>query len=256
MSVTAGKPCRNCTASTKVSDGNNGKAPSAIHQHVLAIKPILNLIKKIKKLLAHLPETIPEALDTNDIVCVITTVHGIDDSVRGSFNHCFDILFGEDCRDADGQLKNIRCRDAGMAFVINYLKSIHWESANIPLDLAGIKLKCIADELEHLCAENPAPATAQGKKNQLHNTGPKWDAMMDRVFAAATTTNKKDENLYKPRRKNPDLSEESEDNFDMEELDQPAPPMTGKHKVVVIESDDEAELPVAPAMPPKKGPKF
>ncbi|KAJ6590803.1 hypothetical protein B0H10DRAFT_2233497 [Mycena sp. CBHHK59/15] len=136
-----------------------------------------------------------------------------------------------------------------MAFVINYLKSIHWESADIPLDLVGIKLKCIADELEHLCAENPTPAMAQGKKNQLHNMdslphhlmkrkisgltpqrtlpsrGPKWDAMMDRVFAAATTTNKKDEKLYKPHRKNPDLSEESEDDFDMEELDQPAPPV-------------------------------
>jgi hypothetical protein len=47
------------------------------------------------------------------------------------------------------------------------------------------------------------------------------------VFAAATTTgnNKREEELYKPCRKNPNFSEESDDDFDMDELDQLALPV-------------------------------
>ncbi|KAJ7859523.1 NADH:flavin oxidoreductase/NADH oxidase [Mycena olivaceomarginata] len=97
-------------------------------------KPILDL-KKMKKLAAQLPETIPLASDADDIVRVITTVQGIDDSVCGTFNRRFDILFGEDCRDADGRLKNVRRGDAGMPCVIDYLESIHWESADVDIPL-------------------------------------------------------------------------------------------------------------------------
>ncbi|KAJ6522529.1 hypothetical protein DFH09DRAFT_1097114 [Mycena vulgaris] len=284
------KPRRNRLPAAKLSDGNNGEAPSAIHQQVLATKPILDLIKKMKKPTAQFPEAIPLASDADDIVRVITTIHGIDNSVRGTFNRRFDILFGEDCRDDDGRLKNIRRGDVEMPCVLNYLESIHWESAEIPLDLAGIKLKRIVDELELLCTENAPPATTQGKKNQPRNTtdeqpaaashepedqpldapeeglpskGPGWDRMMDRVFAAATTTGnkKRDEEPYKPRRKNPNLSEESDDDFDMDELDQPAPPLniilyplTGKRKLVVIDSEEETE-PATPPVPLKKGSK-
>ncbi|KAJ7356467.1 hypothetical protein DFH08DRAFT_953814 [Mycena albidolilacea] len=45
----------------------------------LSAKPILDL-KKMKKLTAQLPETIPLASDADDIVRVITTLHGIDNS--------------------------------------------------------------------------------------------------------------------------------------------------------------------------------
>jgi hypothetical protein len=93
--------------SAKNSDNHNGEAPSSIHQHVLAgecrldtrptrrtnvsfslsrfsAKPILDLIKKMKKLSAQLPDTIPEASDADVIHRVITTVHGIDNSVSGT----------------------------------------------------------------------------------------------------------------------------------------------------------------------------
>jgi hypothetical protein len=96
----------NCLPSAKNSNNNNGEAPSAI-QHVLAgecrldacptrranvsfslsrfsAKPILDLIKKMKKLSAQLPDTIPEASDADVIHRVITTVHGIDNSVSGT----------------------------------------------------------------------------------------------------------------------------------------------------------------------------
>ncbi|KAJ7339904.1 hypothetical protein DFH08DRAFT_247702 [Mycena albidolilacea] len=80
-------------------------------------------LPKMKKLSAQLPDTIPEASEAGDIVRVITTVHGIDESVRGTFNRRFDILFGADCRTPDGRLKNIRRGDFGMGCVIDYLES-------------------------------------------------------------------------------------------------------------------------------------
>ncbi|KAJ7787943.1 hypothetical protein B0H14DRAFT_3162898, partial [Mycena olivaceomarginata] len=56
------------------------KASSSISR--FSAKPILNLIKKMKRLSAQLPDTIPEASEADDIVRVITTVHGIDESLR------------------------------------------------------------------------------------------------------------------------------------------------------------------------------
>jgi hypothetical protein len=42
---------------------------------------------------------------------------------------------------------------------------------------------------------------------------------------AVNGSRKNDENAYKPRRTNPDLSEESEDDFDMIDLEEPALPV-------------------------------
>ncbi|KAJ7860110.1 hypothetical protein B0H14DRAFT_3863890 [Mycena olivaceomarginata] len=264
MATTAGKSRRNRLPSARISDNNNGEAPSAIHQQALATKPILNFIKKMKKLLAQLPDTIPEASEADDIVRVITTVHGIDESVCGTFNRRFDILFGADCRTPDGRLKNIRRGDFGMGCAIDYLESIHWESADIPLDLAEVKLTRIVHELEYLCSTKPAitheenanqPGTSTAvtsleQENQPPGSqtthvagkpfkGPNFEREMDRIFNVTTSVkNKRDDKTYKPR-KNPQLSEESEDDFDMDELDQPIAPPTHKHKIVVIESEDE-----------------
>ncbi|KAJ7495719.1 hypothetical protein B0H11DRAFT_2227239 [Mycena galericulata] len=69
------KPRRNRVASSRVTDGANGEAPSATHQNVLATKPILDLI-------AQLPDTVAEASDTDDVHrVIITTLSGIDGSV-------------------------------------------------------------------------------------------------------------------------------------------------------------------------------
>ncbi|KAJ7312535.1 hypothetical protein DFH08DRAFT_896633 [Mycena albidolilacea] len=150
----ASRPTRNRQASSRVADGANGEAPSAVHQSVLAAKPILDLIKKIGKLSALLPETVPEAPADDDIHRVITRVEHPDGTVAATFNRRLDILFGEDTRSSDGRLKNIRRGDYGMGCVVEYLESIHWESAVIPFDLTEPKLTRVADELEYLCAND------------------------------------------------------------------------------------------------------
>ncbi|KAJ7459621.1 hypothetical protein B0H11DRAFT_1924246 [Mycena galericulata] len=191
------KPRRNRVASSRVTDGANGEAPSAAHQNVLATKPILDLIKRMDRLSAQLPDTVAEASDTDDVHRVITTLSGIDGSVAGTFNHRFDVLFGQECRDSDGRLKNIRRGDYGMLCVVEYLQSIHWESAGIPLDLAQLKLARIVEELEHIWSNHAkrtpeASAAAKGsggssisdpgpKKSGAKSTqGPAWEKMMDR----------------------------------------------------------------------------
>lgn len=85
----------------------------------------------------------------DDIHRIITIVHGIEGTVAGTFNRRFDLLFAEDCRNAEGRL-NVRGGEEGMECVVAYLQSIHLESAGVPLDLAELKLTRVADELEHL----------------------------------------------------------------------------------------------------------
>ncbi|KAJ7331344.1 hypothetical protein DFH08DRAFT_881436 [Mycena albidolilacea] len=143
----ASRPTCNCQASSRVADVANGEAPSAVHQSVLAAKPILDLIKKIGKLSALLPETVPEAPADDDIHRIITRVEHPDGTVAATFNRRLDILFGEDTRSSDGRLKNILWGIMGW-------DSIHWESAVIPFDLTEPKLTRVADELEYLCAND------------------------------------------------------------------------------------------------------
>ncbi|KAF7328269.1 Dimer-Tnp-hAT domain-containing protein [Mycena venus] len=114
---------RNRNPSSKLVDDNNGEALSAVHQQVLVAKPVLDMIKKIARLSTLLPETVPEAADTDDIHRIITTVHGIEETVAGTLNRCFDLLFAEDCRDVEGCLKNIR-RGGGRNGMCGRLPSI------------------------------------------------------------------------------------------------------------------------------------
>ncbi|KAF8182136.1 hypothetical protein K438DRAFT_1724989 [Mycena galopus ATCC 62051] len=141
-----------------------------------------------------------------------------------------------------------------MDCVVAYLESIHWESAEIPFDLAEIKLVRIVEALELLCSSaKPAkqPVVSVQKENvseppaeqpTASKFGPEMEVYMDKVFAAATktTAHKKDDKPLKPPRKKPALSEESEDDFNIDDLDQPATPAgRRKRKLVVIDSDDE-----------------
>jgi len=115
-------------------------------------KPTLDLIVKLRKLSDQLPETVPEATDTdNEIQRVITQVHGLDDdSVQSTFVRHFDILFAEKSRNAEGRLTHVRCGELGMKFVIQYLDSIHWESDPDLCTLAMERLQHLVAELEHL----------------------------------------------------------------------------------------------------------
>ncbi|KAJ7658004.1 hypothetical protein B0H17DRAFT_1145720 [Mycena rosella] len=210
-------PVRNRQPASKISDTANTETPSATHLNALATKPILDLIKKT----------------------LITTVNGIEGTIAGTFNRPFDILFGEDCRGGDGRLKNIRRGALGMTCVVDYLESIHWASAGLPLDLAQIKLQRVVAELEHLCAlsnvkraarsgssKTPTEAPPEASDDEEETPRSEWDRAMDVVWDCAVNRRRKgtDDNAYKPRRTNRELSEEEEDDFDLVELDKPATP--------------------------------
>ncbi|KAK6997236.1 hypothetical protein R3P38DRAFT_2382584, partial [Favolaschia claudopus] len=106
------KPRRNHIPSARVTDKNNTEGLSHDQQKVLATKPVLDLIKQMRRLAGLLPDSVPEgSLETEDdkkIFHVTSQVHGIDDTVSGTFNRRFDILFGEDTRDNNGRLKYMR----------------------------------------------------------------------------------------------------------------------------------------------------
>ncbi|KAJ7453226.1 hypothetical protein FB451DRAFT_1373925 [Mycena latifolia] len=162
-------------------------------------------------------------------------------------------------------LLNIRRGDAGMKCVVAYLQSIHWESAGVPFDLAQIKLTRVVDELQHLCASNVkrpgGSASAPAKENEQpaeneEPAAPKrknaaFEASMDKIFAATVNTKRAD-NEFRPRRKNPQLSEESEDDFDQVDVDKPATP-AGTRKILVVEDGDASSTEQPPTTaPPKK----
>ncbi|KAF8181168.1 hypothetical protein K438DRAFT_1841322, partial [Mycena galopus ATCC 62051] len=141
-----------------------------------------------------------------------------------------------------------------MDCVVAYLESIHWESAEIPFDLAEIKLARIVEALEILWWPAKQPVASAQEENvaeplveqpKATKFGPEMEVYMDKVFAAATktTTHKKDDKPYKPPRKKPALSEESEDDFNIDDLYEPATPAgRRKRKLVAIDSDDEVEI--------------
>ncbi|KAJ7828079.1 hypothetical protein B0H14DRAFT_3719666 [Mycena olivaceomarginata] len=142
---------------------DNSVGLSAVAQNLLSAQPIIDLVKKLAKLTLFLPETVPLATEEDDIPCHIFELEGEDDTVTSTFNRRVDILFGEHVRNPDGRLKYVRRGDLGMDCIVKYLKSIHWESAKIPLDLAQGKLARIADELDYLCGGDREPTKPAGK---------------------------------------------------------------------------------------------
>ncbi|KAF8134037.1 hypothetical protein K438DRAFT_1787391 [Mycena galopus ATCC 62051] len=74
------------------------------------------------------------------------TKHSLIETVLSAASHRFDVLFGDECRGADGQFTNIH-GDCGMTAVVLYLQSIHSASAQIPLDLAVKRLPALDKDL-------------------------------------------------------------------------------------------------------------
>ncbi|KAJ7138709.1 hypothetical protein C8R43DRAFT_1131880 [Mycena crocata] len=150
----------------------------------------------MSRLSALLPETVPEASDADDIRRIITTLPGIEDGIAGEFNRRLDRPYDEDCHDANGRLQNVHRGEHGMDCVVQYLQSIHWESAGVPLDLAQNKLKRIVTELKHLCASNgkhrtisataaSAEAASTPSDNGEKVGDPAFEARMDYIFDVA-----------------------------------------------------------------------
>ncbi|KAF8181019.1 hypothetical protein K438DRAFT_1768191 [Mycena galopus ATCC 62051] len=171
----ASRPARNRRASSRVTDGANGEAPSA-----MAAKPILDLIKKIGRLSALLPETVgkSDAPADGDIHHIITRVEHPDGTVAAHFNRRFDILFSEDTRSSDGCLK------------------IHWEMTEILFDLTKPKLTRVAEELEDLCGAEDAASFSVMGRFQVATTLPAAVKDLTSRFQALTTLGLEPVNLH------------------------------------------------------------
>ncbi|KAF8181016.1 hypothetical protein K438DRAFT_1768188 [Mycena galopus ATCC 62051] len=256
----ANKPSRNRNPSRKVADDANSEAPSAAHQEVLAIyhQALGPAARDGARSLGFRPQ--PHR--------IITSLAGLDeDIVAAAFTRRFDVLFGNDCRGADGLFTNIRRGDRGMTAVVVYLQSIHWASAQIPLDLAVKRLTALDTDLRIICAAAAKPAKkskrvdkpdetpdhlveqATEKQNDPPKAGmkwPHWEQRMDQIFTAAIKPSKKAKNAdpgdgfdsddtdYRPRKPRA-VSEESQDDFEVNEVGKAAPE---KCKLIVLDDED------------------
>ncbi|KAJ7755768.1 hypothetical protein B0H14DRAFT_2635245 [Mycena olivaceomarginata] len=153
------RPHRNAFPSARVADSNNTEPPTAHQQRALDAVRFFTLIKKIETFAPLLPDSVKEAsTDDNELHCT----SGIDDSPWGTLNCQLDKLFGVDTRE-DGRLKHIRRGEHGMSFVASHLAGLDWKSGKYPLDLVGIKLQRVVDDMEYLCPTTPSiplPPTA------------------------------------------------------------------------------------------------
>jgi hypothetical protein len=61
-----------------------------------------------------------------------------------------DVLFGNDCRDANGRFHHVRRGPYGMILFAKYLRTIKWATDGIPLTTAALKLSEVAKEMEVL----------------------------------------------------------------------------------------------------------
>ncbi|KAJ6613701.1 hypothetical protein B0H10DRAFT_2436356 [Mycena sp. CBHHK59/15] len=89
------RPARNRQVSSRIANDDNSVGLSAVAQNLLSTKPIIDLVKKIAKLMLFLPETVPLATEEDDIPRRIFELEGEDGTVASTFNRRVDILFGE-----------------------------------------------------------------------------------------------------------------------------------------------------------------
>jgi hypothetical protein len=104
-----------------------------------------SLIVNLTSLCQRLPNSVPKATKDDRIYHVITNIN--EDDPWQSFNCKFDLLFGEDCRDKNGRLNNIRRGKYGMGAVCAYLNNISTEEPWFLAELVAIKLNCICQEV-------------------------------------------------------------------------------------------------------------
>jgi hypothetical protein len=113
-----------------------------------AAKQVKALVKEITSLSISLPQDVPYGTTEDKIWIVLNTAER--ETPWETFNHRFDAVFGEDCRDVNGRLHLLRQGKYGMGAVCMYLSRISWTSSGFPLDLAEIKLRRLVTELRLL----------------------------------------------------------------------------------------------------------
>ena len=109
---------------------------------------VVDLITEITQLSARLPVTVLEGEPTDKLYHVFTVVVAEDE--WSTFNRRFDVVFGEDCRNAEGRLGHIRCGQYGMDAVCTYLAAVCSSQSSLPYDLMSEKLRRLVKELQHL----------------------------------------------------------------------------------------------------------
>lgn len=103
------------------------------------------LIQRIVALVPNLPETIPEA--TKEDV-IYTAMKKSGDTDWETFDRRVNAIFGEDCRDENGRLQNLRRGRLGLNNFCAYLKRIP-DLKGMSLDLVDVKLERLVRELEY-----------------------------------------------------------------------------------------------------------
>ncbi|KAJ7271308.1 hypothetical protein B0H12DRAFT_1228963 [Mycena haematopus] len=221
---------------------------------------IAKLIQNIEDLDAALPAAVAEGTEDDEIHRVLTTVQGLDpDAPSSTFTRRFDILFKEDaqCRDADGRLHLIRRGKLGMLLVVRYLREVKWSAVDMNLEGAVLKLERIVKEMEILCGLDRSAAKAARKSTStsapsapkpkakakstvevpaesLNSGQAENEAMLDNLFdqIMGGKARKNDDNMYKPRKKNAELSEEMKMIL-----------LTSKRKLIVVDGVTQAPRP-------------
>jgi hypothetical protein len=106
------------------------------------------LIVEIKGLALKLPDSVPTAKKDGEIYRIITQANG--EGPWQTFNRRFDILFGEDCRDEHGKLKNIQRGKYGMGAVCKYLNTVDVDASWFLAAPAIIKLQRLHNALSEI----------------------------------------------------------------------------------------------------------
>lgn len=106
-------------------------------------------VNLLQSLVPQLPKSVPTARHSDRINQVFgNIISSDDDDAWPVFNRRFDILFGEDQRNADGRLSHLRRGALGMDLVIAYLHSTL--QTDILWAAAEPKLNRLVDEVTHL----------------------------------------------------------------------------------------------------------
>ncbi|KAG1872176.1 hypothetical protein F4604DRAFT_1925773 [Suillus subluteus] len=106
------------------------------------------LIENLPNLCNSLPASVPEAMDSDLIHRITTTVTG--ENPWHTFNYHFNILFSEDCWDDQGHLCHLKRGPLGMDAVCTYLNSLNLDNPCFMHDLMVKKITCIVEEVIYL----------------------------------------------------------------------------------------------------------